>query len=62
MLRGLPLQSCTDGDSGTQRRPRLALLPRAAPPEPPVLAAAARSVPRIPVVLLPPVHLLHANA
>ena len=55
-------QSCMDGDPGTQRRPRLALLLRAAPPEPPVLAAAARSVPRIPAVSLPLVHLLHANA
>ena len=56
-------QSCMDGDLGTQRRPRLALFLRAAPPEPPVLAAAApRSVPRIPAVLLPPVHLLHADA
>ena len=55
-------QSCTDGDPGTQRRPHLALLLNAAPPEPPVLAAAARSVPRILAVLLPPVHLLHADA
>ena len=56
-------QSCTDGDPGTQRRPRLELLLRAAPPEPPVLAAAApRSVPRIPAVSLLPVHLLHADA
>ena len=55
-------QSCTDGDPGTQRRPRLALLPRAAPPEPPVSAAAARSVPRIPARSLLPVHLLHADA
>ena len=52
-----------DGDPGTQRRPHLALLLRAAPPEPPVLAAAApRSVPRIPAVSLLPVHLLHADA
>ena len=55
-------QSCTDGDPGTQRRPRLALLLKSAPPELPVSAAAARSVPRIPVVLLPLVHLLHADA
>ena len=52
-----------DGDPGTQRRPRLALLPRAAPPEPPVLATVApRSVPRIPAVSHLPVHLLHADA
>ena len=51
-----------DGDPGTQRRPCLALLPRAAPPESPVSVAAARSVPRIPVGLLLPVHLLHADA
>ena len=55
-------QSCTDGDPGTQRRPRLALLLKAAPPEPPVSAAAARSVPRIPAGSLLPVHLLHADA
>ena len=55
-------QSCMDDDPGAQRRPRLALLLKAAPPEPPVSAAAARSVPRIPAVLLPPVHLLHADA
>ena len=56
-------QSCTDNDLGTQRRPHLALLLRAAPPEPPVLAAAApRLVPRIPAVSLLPVHLLHADA
>ena len=55
-------QSCTDGDPGTQRRPCLALLLKAAPPKPPVSAAAARSVPRIPVGLLLPVHLLHADA
>ena len=56
-------QSCTDSDLGTQRRPRLALLLRAAPSEPPVLAAAApHSVPRIPAVSLLPVHLLHADA
>ena len=56
-------QSCTDGDLGTQRRPCLALLLRAAPPEPPVLAAAApRSVPQIPAVSLLPVHLLHTDA
>ena len=54
-------QSCTDGDPGTQRRPRLAPLSWAAPPEPPVLAA-ARSVPRIPAGSLLPVHLLHADA
>ena len=52
-----------DGDLGTQRRPRLALLLKAAPPEPPVLAAAApRSVPRIPAGSLLSVHLLHADA
>jgi hypothetical protein len=34
-------QSFTDDVPGTQRRPRLALLLRAAPPEPPVLAVAA---------------------
>ena len=46
-----------------KRRPRLALLLRATPPEPLVLAAAApRSVPRIPAVSLLPVHLLHADA
>ena len=55
-------QSCTDGDPGTQRRPRLALLLKAAPPEPPVSAAAARSVPRIPAGSLLPVHLLHADS
>ena len=55
-------QSCTDGDPGTQRRPHLALLLRAAPPEPPVLATAARSVPRIPAGSLLPIHLLHADA
>ena len=55
-------QSCTDGDLGTQRRPRLALLLKAAPPKPPVSGAAARSVPRILAGLLPPVHLLHADA
>ena len=53
-----------DGDLGTQRRPRLALLLRAAPPEPPMLAtaAAAHSIPRIPAGLLLPVHLLHVDA
>ena len=64
-------QSCTDGDPGTQRRPRLVPLPwaappeppvSAAPPEPPVSAAAARSVPRIPAGSLLPIHLLHADA
>ena len=55
-------QSCKDGGPGTQRRPRLALLLRAAPPESPVPAAAARSVPRIPAGSLLPVHLLHADA
>ena len=55
-------QSCKDGDPGTQWRPRLALLPWAALPEPPVSAAAARSVPRIPAGSLLPVHLLHADA
>ena len=56
-------QSCTDGDPGTQWRPHSALLPRAAPPEPLVLAAAApRSDPRIPAVSHLPVHLLHADA
>ena len=55
-------QSCMDSDPGTQRRPRLALLLKATPPEPPVSAAAARSVPRIPVGSLLPVHLLHADA
>ena len=55
-------QSCKDGDPGTQRRPRLALLLKAAPPESPVSAAAARSVPRILAGLLLPVHLLHADA
>ena len=63
MLRACLSQSCTDGDLGTQRRPRLALLLRAAPPEPTVLAAAApRSVPRIPAVSLLPVLLLYADA
>ena len=63
MLRGLPFTKCTDGDLGTQRRPRLALLLRVAPPEPPMLAAAApRSVPRIPAVSHLLVHLLHADA
>ena len=62
MLRGLPSQSCKDGGQGTQRRPRLALLLKAALPELPVSAAAARSVPRIPAGLLLPVHLLHADA
>ena len=52
-----------DGDPGTQRRPRLALLLKAAPPKPPVLAAAApRSVPRISAGSLLPLHLLHADA
>ena len=51
-----------DGDPGTQRRPRLALLLKAAPPELPVSAAAARLVPRILVVSHLPVHLLHADA
>ena len=55
-------QSCTDGDLGTQRRPRLALLLKATPPEPPVSAAAAHSVPRIPAGSLLLVHLLHADA
>ena len=56
-------QSCTDGDPGTQRRPRLAPLQWAAPPESSVLAAAApRSVPRIPAVSHLSVHLLHADA
>ena len=55
-------QSCKDGGQGTQRRPRLALLLKAAPPESPASAAAARSVPRIPAGLLLPVHLLHADA
>ena len=55
-------QSCTDGDPGTQRRPRLAPLLKAAHLEPPVSAAAARSVPRIPAGSLLPVHLLHADA
>ena len=55
-------QSCKDGDPGTQRRPRLALLLKAAPPESSVSATAARSVPRIPARSLLPVHLLHADA
>ena len=55
-------QSCTDGDPGTQRRSRLALLLKAAPPELPVSAAAARSVLRIPAGSLLPIHLLHADA
>ena len=55
-------QSCTNGDPGTQRRPRLALLLKAAPPEPLASAAAARSVPRIPAGSHLPVHLLHADA
>ena len=56
-------QSCKDDDPGTQRRPCLALLLKATPPEPPVLAAAAPlSVPRIPAVSHLPVHLLHADA
>ena len=55
-------QSCKDGDPGTQRRPRLALLLKAAPPESPTSAATARSVPRIPAGLLLLVHLLHADA
>ena len=56
-------QSCTDGDPGTQLRPHLAPLLKAAPPEPPVLAAVApRSVTRIPAGSLLPVHLLHADA
>ena len=55
-------QSCKDGGPGTQRRPHPALLLKAAPPESPVPAAAARSVPRIPAGLLLPVHLLHADA
>ena len=55
-------QSCKDGGQGTQRRPRLALLLKAAPPESPASAAAARSVPRIPAGSLLPVHLLHADA
>ena len=56
-------QNCTDGDLSTQWRPRLVLLLRAAPLEPPVLAAAApRSVSRIPAVSHLLVHQLHANA
>ena len=56
-------QSCTNGDPGNKRQPRLTLLLRAAPPEPPVLAAVApRSVPRIPAVSHLPVHLLHVDA
>ena len=51
-----------DDDLGTQRRPRLALLLKAAPPESPVSVAAARSVPRILAGSLFPVHLLHADA
>ena len=62
MLRGLPFTKLQGRWSGTQRRPRLALLLKAAPPESPVSAAADRSVPRIPAGLLLPVHLLHADA
>ena len=62
MLRGLPSQSYTGGDLGTQRRPCLALLLKAAPPEPSMSAAAARSVPRIAAGSLLSVHLLHVNA
>ena len=62
MLRACLSQSCMDDDPGTQRRPHLALLLKAAPPEPPVSAAAARSVPRIPAGSLLLVHLLHADA
>ena len=51
-----------DRDPGTQRRPCLAILLKAAPPELPVSVAAARSVPRIPAVSHLPVHLLHADA
>jgi hypothetical protein len=56
-------QSCTDGDPGTQWRPRVVLLLKVAPPESPVLTAAAPcSVPRILVVSPLSVHLLHAYA
>ena len=55
-------QSCMDDDPGAQRRPRLALLLKAAPPESPVSAAAAHSVPQIPTGSHLPVHLLHADA
>ena len=62
MLRGLPFTKLQGQCPGTQRRPRLALLLKAVPPESPVSAAADRSVPRIPAGLLLPVHLLHADA
>jgi hypothetical protein len=53
-----------DDGPGTQRRPRLVLLLKAAPPEPPVLATATapRSVPRTPTMSLLPVQLLHVYA
>ena len=62
MLRGLPFTKLQGRWSGHSTATSSGTLLKAAPPESPASAAAARSVPRIPAGLLLPVHLLHVDA